>query len=125
SLHDALPIWDRFPRQGIERWHHIARSTLVLPPELQLNPAVDSTKQDRRLQLRVTPVLRLPQCMTGDEQFVGLAFPQHVHAHKGLGDHYGMYAVESNRLDRMQTLKRAAILTRKRHIPAKLAHRSA
>jgi hypothetical protein len=63
--------------------------------------------------------------MTGDEQLVSVVFPQHVHAHDSLGDYYGMDSVESNRLDRMQTLKRAAILTRKRHIPAKLAHRAA
>jgi hypothetical protein len=63
--------------------------------------------------------------MTGDEQLVSVVFPQHVHAHESLGDYYGMDSVASNRLDRMQALKRAAILTRKRHIPAKLTHRSA
>jgi len=103
---------NRFSRQGIERRYNVARSTLVLSAELQLDPVGDPTKQDRRLQLRATAVVRLAGCVASDEQLVSRR-PQHVYAHESLCRHHCMDCTESNRFDWMPVIDRSAVLTRK------------
>src|SRR5271165_6917558 len=100
---------DFLPGARIERRENRASFVLVFSRQIQLEPPVNSTKQNLRLQERSRAVAGLTRPMLGNQQFVCPTLAQHFDSHQHRRHYDGMHTIHSNCLHWMQALDGLAI----------------